>query len=309
MVWERDFRVSTITHDINNGSVTPVRGIVSASAPANVEVEHEQSSGSIYADTVTVRRARPVVSFSTVDIPSAIAAFGLTGKCIDGDVDDEGIAFYGQKQSCIGIASGSVHDKYLIKSAIVVPTTLQVDHLGNCMLSYDVYTRSADGTTAPVVYSKLNALPAASTGPIGRWTMRGLTVAAQTLTGKRSISINFGATVTQEGADSEIYDSVTSLASLFPVVSVRGVDTSWLDTVATLLGGTAAHADTTLQLKRRDKAINQAEHITMTFCGAVTFDTLFNASLNSPSESAFNIHCRTDGTNAPIVVATGVILT
>lgn len=308
MPWESDFRVSTITYDINNGAVTPVRGIVSASAPANVEVEHEQSAGSIYADTITVRRARPVVSFTTVDIPSAITAFGLVGKCIDGDADDEGIAFYGQKQSCIGVASGSVHDKYLIKSAIVVPTTLSVDHLGNAQLSYDVYTRSTDGTTAPIVRSASNALPAVSAGPIGRWTMRSMTVGGVTVTGKRNITINFGATVTQEGADSEIYDSVTSLASVFPVINVRGVDPAWFNTVTTLLGGLATHANTSIQLKRRDKAINLTEHIVLTGNGTVTLDTLFNAQLQSPTECAFNVHLNHDGTNAPILALTGQTL-
>lgn len=308
MPWTRDFRVSTITLDINNNPAVNVRGIVSANAAAQTETEPEMSSGSIYADTIVTKTARPMITFTTVDIPGAITAFGLTGLCINGDVDDAGIAFYGQKQDCAGIATGSVHDKYTVKSAVVVPKTLSVDHRGNAQLTYDVFTRSEDGTTAPIVYAQNQALPSVPTTPLGRWTMRNMTVATVAVTGKRNISIDFGARVTAEGADSEFYDSVTSLGSLLPVVTVRGVDTGWLQTVAGLLGGSALHADTNLQLKRRDHAIGTASHVILTFNGLITWDQIFNLTIDNPGEAAFQIHLNTDGTLAPIVATTGVVL-
>lgn len=121
-VWDRDFRVSTITLDIDDGDgdgpLTPIRGLISASATANTEVESEQSAASTLADNAILKRIRPTIQFTTHDLKAAIDAFGIFGKCIVADANDEGLAFYGQKQSCTGPASGSVHDKYLLKNAL-----------------------------------------------------------------------------------------------------------------------------------------------------------------------------------------------
>ena len=306
-VWARDFRVSAITLDIDNGSLTPIRGIVTASAQSNTEIEAEQSAASITADTVIQKRVRPTIQFSTVDIPSAIAAFGLTGKCIIADVDDEGLAFFGQKQACSGVASGSVHDKYLLKNALVVPNSLTVDHQGSAMISYDVYTRY-DGTSAPIVYTQNNALPSVSEGPIGRWTMYELTVASNIVTGKRNIGINFGANVTQEGADSEIYDSVVSLGSLLPVLTCRGVDTSWISSIAPLLGVYGTQVNSHLWLKRRDKGLADTTHIKLDFAGMIAIDNIFNFSLQAPGEASFSVTMHNDGTNAIIAYSQGNLL-
>lgn len=311
MVWTRDFRVSTITLDIDDQALTPIRGLVSANSVSGAEVESEQAAASVYADTATLKRIKPTIQFTTVDIPSAINAFGLLGKCITADADDEGLAFYGQKQGCMGgPAAGSVHDKYLIKNGLVVPSSLSVDHTGNAQLTFDVYTRY-DGTSAPIVYSQNVALPTAPATPIGRWTMYELTLgssSATALTGKRSININFGAAVTQEGADSEIYDSVVSLASLLPTVMVRGVDTSWLASIAPLLGASATYTYSLLSLKRRDAAVDQSQHVILHFQGLVTIEEIFRFTIGSPGESAIKINSVHDGTHAPIGWTTGTPL-
>ncbi len=302
MPWDRDFRVSTITLDVDNSAETTLRGITNASAVTNVEVEQELSSQSIYPDTTTIRRARPTAQFTTVDLPGAFTVLGLVGKCINGDADDAGITFYGQKQDCIGIASGNVHSKYVMKSAIVVPNALTVDHMGNAQITYDVYARSADGTTAPVVYTTGVALPTVGLGPIGRWTMRNATIANTAISGKRQISINFNPVVTQEGADSELYDSVTSLVSLSPVVNIRGVDPAWFTTYG-LTGISGTHVNTTMELKRRDALIGATEHYRVSANGLVVVEQIFGGAINTPSETAIRIHCNHDGTNAPLLVS------
>ena len=68
-VWARDFRVSAITLDIDNGSLTPIRGIVTASAQSNTEIEAEQSAASITADTVIQKGGRAGVQLSSRHIP------------------------------------------------------------------------------------------------------------------------------------------------------------------------------------------------------------------------------------------------
>lgn len=295
-VWTRDFRVSTITLDIDDGDgdgpLTPIRGLISATSSANTEVESEQSAASTLADNATLKRIRPTIQFTTHDLKAAIDAFGLFGKCIVADANDEGLAFYGQKQGCTGPESGSVHDKYLLQNALVVPNSLSVSHQGNVALTYDVYTRY-DGTNAPVVFTQNNALPTITLGPVGRWGMYQMTVgtsSAADVTGKRDIRLDFGASVTQEGADSEIQDSVVSLSSLLPVLSVRGVDTSWFSTVAPLAGAATSWTYTKLILKRRDKGLSDATNLTMSFNGLLTPDQIFNLTVGAPGESSFKLN-------------------
>lgn len=308
-VWTRDYRVSTIVLDINGAPAgIPIRGIVSNSNPTNIEVEQEQAASSIFPDTVTLRRIRPAASFTTIDIETALNTFGLMGLCVDATSPDEGVVFYCQKQSCDGVATGSVHDKFAVKSGLVIANNLSVDHMGNASITYDVYERY-DGTTAPVVKTSNVALPTVTLGPIGRWTMYDLTVAANTLTGKRSCRLNLNAVVTQEGADSEVFDSVTSLQTIAPVFTATGVDQTWFGTVIpTLSGLSVIHGTTKFRLKRRDKTLAQTNHVSFSFNGLATLTNLFGGQINSPQETSLQIHCAHDGTNPPVVFATGIDL-
>lgn len=298
-MWGRDFRPSTIGVKSIGESEKLVRGISSSSIRANTEITKEVASQSIYPDTVIASAVKPVASFTTYDIRGAIDALGLLGKCITSDVDDYGMKLWGQAQSCAGIQAGSVHDLYTIANGLVVPTTLTVDHRGNCQLTYDIYMRSADGANAPVVYQPSQALPAGGAGVVGRFTMGAMAISGNPWTGKRNVTINFNPTITQEGADSDIYDGVVSIESIMPQVQVRGVDTSWLGTIG-IAGDVAVHGDTSFLLRRRDVALNTANHINLTFAGLISWDTLFDGNANSPATATIQIDCKWDGTNTPI---------
>ena len=46
-----------------DGPLTPIRGLISASATANTEVESEQSAASTLADNAILKRIRPTIQF------------------------------------------------------------------------------------------------------------------------------------------------------------------------------------------------------------------------------------------------------
>lgn len=303
MAWTRDFRAGHVqAHLVGMAGAEVIHGVTSIGIRANSEIQKELSSGSVYADSVHLQTVRPVATFTTFDLPQAIDHLGLLGKCIISDVTHPGLSLFGQKQTCAGVASGSVHDEYLIKAGIIVPRTFSVDHRGNAQLTYEVYA-AYDGTNAPILKNANVALPAHAV--VGRWTMHDLTLnGGAPLTGKRSITIDFNPGVLQEGADSEQYESVVSLSSLMPRVSVTGVDTSWFTTVAGILGKTAAHATTAVRLKKRDVDIATAEHVTINFNGLVTWDTIFDGSTDSPATCNLSCDVNYDGTNAPIAALT-----
>lgn len=313
-IWNNDFRCSTIAVDSSGGAGGElfIRSISRSNVRPNSEISKEVESQSIYPDTVVLNAVKPMASFTTYDLPGAIAALGLFGKCLTGGTaDDYGIKLFGQKQSCSGVAGGSVHDVYTIANGVVVPTSLTVDHRGSGQISYDIYARSPDGTNAPFTYLENQALPTLPATNVGRWTMHAFTLASTVLLGKRNISINFNPTVTQEGADSDIYDGVVSVESIQPVVSVRGVNPKWFaaSPLNTLLGVAGTHANSSIVLRRRDVGLGAANHVRMTFAGLATWETVFDGSSNGPAETAINVDLKWDGTNVPIVATTNYIIT
>lgn len=313
MAWSEDFRAGHVTrYFLGDSAAAGIYGITQMRLSANSEVRTERTSGSVYPDAASLDAVKPVLSFTTLDLHNAITQLTLLGKCITNDTGKPGLTAYGQKMSCAGIVSGSVHRSMTIRQGLCVPRTLTIDHAGNASLSYEAFA-GWDGTNDPVVLSAVAALPTYTpttypTQPVGRWTMRAMEIAGAALTGKRSISIDFGATVTHEAADGDRYPTVHTLSGISPVITVRGVSPSWWASHCDLDGTTAAHATTLIELQKRGVAIGTAEHITLTFAGMVTFDTLFDAGIDGPGETVMRINCVGDGTNAPIIASTGQTL-
>lgn len=302
MAWTRDFRAGLIkVHMVGMADPAYVGGVTSIRLQSNSEIRKERSASSVYADVATVASVRPTMQFTSQDIASALTALAWSGTCMTADGTHPGLVAYGAKHDCSGIAAGSVHDSYTMAQGIVVPRTLSVDHRGNAEITYEALS-SWDGTLDPVVRAASVALPTAVAS--NRYTMEDLTIQGVSVAGKRQISIDFGHQIAQEGADSEPFDSVASIQSVQPVLTVRGVDTSWFTTVAPLLGKSATLATTVLSLQKRGVAKATAAHIKISFSGTVSWDTIFDGSPDSPAQAAFRLDCIFDGTNAPVTVQT-----
>jgi hypothetical protein len=256
-----------------------------------------------------------MISFTTHDLHNAITNFPLTGKCIAGDVDDPGFVAYAQKYSCAGASTSADSRSYTIKTGVVVPRTLQVDHQGNATITYECYA-AWDGTNDPVTVATTATAPAYSgvtypTEPVYRWTMYSMTLNGTTLSGKRSISIDFGASVTHEAADGDKYPTVTSLTSLMPRVTVRGVDPAWLaaSTGTVDMDGTQVpNATSIISLLRRNTAVGTSGHIKLALTGLASWDTPFDGGIDGPGECTLNIDCLYDGTNAPVAATLSTTL-
>lgn len=307
MPWVRDFRASAVVvHTVGDGAASTVRSISNAGIQANSEVRKQLSSGTAFAEAVTLDGVAPVASFTTYDIAGALTALGLW-KCFTSDGTRPGISLYSQKQGCAGAEAGSVHDQYLLKQGVAVARQFSVDHRNVAQISYDIYA-AWDGSNAPVLRNANQALPGAALTPVGRWYMNSMTLNSVAVTGKRNITIDFGPTVTQEGADSDFYNSVVTISSLMPKVTVRGVDTSWFTTHGQLTGTTTSHANCSIDLRKRGISLAALEHCRFTAAGLITWDTIFSGSPESPSEASFNIDAAWDGTNYPVTAYANIAL-
>lgn len=295
MVWTRDYRAGHVKRDfVGDASPLLVAGITNIGIRANTDVQSDGHSGSVFPNSAHARSIQPVASFTSYDVEACILAFNLLGMCITSDGTDPGLALYGQQQSCAGVAGGAVHDEYLIKKGVLVPRTLTIEHQGNASVVYEAMA-AYDGTNEPVIRNTNVALPAAAVPP--RFEMYDMTINGSTITGKRSITIDFGAEVTQESADSQAKPTVVSLSKVSPVITVRGVDNSWFGSIAGLSGANAVHGTTQIRLKNRNELIASAKHITINFAGLITWDTIFEAGIDAPGETSFRITVLDNGVN------------
>lgn len=318
MTWNQNYRLHSLTlHNDVVTTETVIEGMVNGSITANPEVDRRVATGSLFADTASLTTLRPVGSFVTQNIAKAIDTIGFGGpnSCIHSDVTGYGLKLWFYLQECAGPATVTApstlkHRVYTVKEGLFVPRQLQVNHRGDATISYDILA-AYDGTVNPVVAADALStdLPDLTAGGIdndARWTMQAATVGGVTVEGKRSLTIDFGAQTSSEGADSDEFDSVTTLDGLLQQIRVQGVNPLWFETVADILGTAVTHANTNFVLRKRNTADATAEHIRINAAGLVNWDTIVSGDAESPTEAAFNIDCtvnESDGAN-PIIAIT-----
>ena len=201
-----------------------------------------------------------------------------------------------------------------------------MDHRGNAEISYDIYAQSSDGVTSPITKALTDTLPTL-TGNALRWTLGPMKIGTQLVTGKRSISLAFNPNVLQEGADSDTFDSVTSVDSMLQRAMITGVDPTWLDNFTTttsaddgitgifgelVTSGTSNSSPGTcyFYLRERNSTTGTGEdttHIWIGLNGLVNWENIISGDPRSPSESGLAVDI-TDpsGNGSPIVGVTGV---
>ena len=321
MVWQKNYRLHSISY-FPDGPVTAtiISGMSTATINGNPDVQREVTAGSIFAETASLNTIRPVVSFTTFNIEAALDGPGLGGaaSCITSAVNP-GVFLYYARYDCAGpdVTAGD-HLQYGIAQGVMVPTSLNVDHRGDATISYDIFV-DYDGTTLPIAKSDVafGGLPVLTGTNSQRWTMDKMEIGGVLVEGKRNITVNFNSTITQEGADSSQYDSVSSIDGMLQQVTVQGVDPDWFEETASppapaitgIVGETFLEGDPTrFYLKDRNVPIATTNHILLEFNGLANWDTIVTGDASSPAGSTLNIDLHSDGANPPITATTGVAI-
>lgn len=323
-IWLNDHRASTVEihTDTEVGGAEAISGITASSIAANSVVKFEPSSGSLYATVAYLENVSPVGSFTTLNLKRAIEVIGLTAKCITNDTNP-GIHQYFQLQGCEGPEAGAVHRRYTTGKGVLYPRSLSVDHRGDAEMVYELAT-VYDGQNDPVAVTENVALPAV-TDDDDRYTMSQFDIAGITfdtdhaadpqydseteVIGKRSINIDFQPTVSSAGADSELYDSVQSITSVLPLITVTGVDIKWFKTVAEAIGrDKSTAADITFYMSRRNSLPAALEHIRFQTQGFISWDSIVSGTPTEASTASFQISCISEGGNIPIIGTVDVAL-
>lgn len=289
-------------------NVTTFGGIQDVSIGTGTEVIAEAASGEVYPRALYIVAQKPGAQFGTKAIAGALAQCGLSGTNLATLGAAVGLKLYGQKHEHGGTRSaGATHRKYTFACGLWLPRQLTVDHRGDAVLTYEVLCCTPDGTNAPFSFDDSVALPAI-TGDDDRFTLGSCWLEDVLITQMTGLSIDFGLTAALEASDSSIWDTLASIETIKPVVSITGTDIEWLGAAKVPLAGLlVTEANTDFFLRKRATgatyvADGTEEHIKFSGAGLATIDTVFSGSGQQGATCSINMPMYYDGTNDPLAV-------
>jgi hypothetical protein len=303
------YKIHSLSLDIDQlGSIIYVGALTAGSLPPDGNIVREQTGTSLYPTSGRLDLKSVSFNFTTLDVAKVLANFGITGLCATTTNPKIGISIYAAKWGCSGVAAGSVHRRYIAKSGALYINSLSCDHQGDAQITGTVRA-VYDGTNQPITIEDNVALPTAvNLADTGRWTLGNATVNSVALLSKKSLSIDWGTSVSTEGVDSEPYDRIVLVDSVQPTISWVGIDPKWLsDLGVTITGLTVADTNTNLYLKKRNTLIATAEHIRIQANGLAHWRNLFDANGRNIGQTSLDIATTTGtGGNAPLVINTAI---
>lgn len=299
-------------HTVGTTSGVVISQVTEYPLESGVQLGRKPSSGQVYPRCAYMMESRPAASVQCEDLATVIGQWGLAGYLISADVDEFGLYLYGQQHAYAGMRNaGSVHQSYLITSGMIVPRRLTADADG-AQVFYDIIAAypAGGGSSDPVTVNASVALP---TYPATEsyWALGKVSIAGTTFNNVDRVSVDFGINLRVERNQTDIFPSWVSIGSMEPVITIEGSDPTWWTTsgVTTLAGTAVTHANTKIQLRKRAcggrfTADGTTEHISITTAGLAYPERTLSGS---PRLGAgVRIESIYDGTNAPVIVNTGV---
>jgi len=292
---------------------TLLGGITNAALNTGTEVRGEASSGELYPRIKSTVAQKPSASWSTRSIAAALSAVPLLGMKI-ADLTG-GLKLYAQKHEAGGTrVAGAAHKQFQVLKGLIFHGNLSAEHQGDAVINSTALI-TWDGTNNPIIPSESVTPPTGLTDS-ERFGLGPVTINGVALSAVRSMELALGINAVTEGADGEIWDRFSSIRTIAPVLTLRGIDPDWFKTTGAipLIGGPGAHADTILYLRKRADggtfvADGTAEHIRMTAAGLAFIETPMEVAGSDSSELSLVMPLQFDGTNAPVTINTASAIT
>lgn len=193
----------------------------------------ESGDGEVYASFGSLARGDVSVRFQTLDLKAALDALGLEGQLVDADGSHPGVEVYLRRMTQGGTrdaAAAGTHWKGTIANGIAVPRRISCRSNENASLDVDVVARQTS-SVAPIVFDEAANLPTHNAGPDAVWTVGKVNLNGTQLEGVESVDVDFGIDLLIDRADSDIYPSFVSVASIRPRIMLTGAH---LDVTTTL---------------------------------------------------------------------------
>lgn len=300
---------SFLLHAVDvDGSVIPA--IQKQSLETKGTVQAETSSGKVYPEFAHLVSQDPTSEFDTKAIATAWALCGLTG--LDVGNLSAGVDFYEKLLADGGgIAAGAVHRRIRVKDGLLFPTQLTVSDREDATLTYSAVI-TYDTTNAPYLITESVALPAVA-ADTEMYSLAKLAIGGVTIDKLKNWTLDFGVETFVDTTGGAIWPIEVSITAIKPKLTIRsGNPAIFAAAGIPLVGKAATHANTKIYLRRRADsgfvADNVASHICLTMDGYAHLTSLFSADGSKPGETAMELIGRFDGTNAPVVLTSGVVI-
>jgi hypothetical protein len=309
---------------IHTSDITPAKvigAITQFAIPDDVQVEREQLDGNVFPSLTTLMQHQERIDVTSLNVDQVMDVIGPVGLCARGTNAQTGVEFFLSRidQCTPGVDVSAVNMRVrsynasatAAKYGMFTPGQITANHAANASASFS-YTPMATGGNAGLSISDAVALPAIADTK-SRFTLAELfSVNGVPITGKKGLTINFGASLLKESADGSLAPEWVSLDNLMGTITVTGINPKWaLDAGIPRGGKKFAHANfrTFLRKRKPDSATgffadSDEEHIRITAAGKAFITSIATGNAGRPVETALVLYCEFDGTNAPIVVNT-----
>jgi len=295
-------------------NATMLGGITALNIDPGIQVRNDATGGEVFSQFQSINAIQPVATFTSKAIKAALDLSGLLG--LDISTLGAGLNMFAYKHASAGTRAGETsHRKYNVVEGLVFPRRLVAAGRGDADLNYEARITQDGSANDPIIVTKDVTLPQAESDD-QRFALGPVTIESVLLTHLRSFELAFGLTVETEGDGSSIYDTFASIATIQPVITLRGIDLEWLDSAnIPWLGKVATHTNTAIYLRRRASggsfvADEQEQHIKITAAGLATIGPCFDAAgATMGGEVSLTMPCKYDGTNNPVIINTASTIT
>lgn len=271
------------------------------------------SDGMVDPTFASVAGLTPALTFSTLDLKAILDVVGISGKLVDSDVDNKGIRFWLQKFSDgAGLDSGSVHTEGQFSDGIIIPLSISASQGGDAVIQYQVFGKSTDGVTSPLIISLNQSLPG-TPGTAQKWTVGKISINGTDYE-VTDASINFGLQPILDKSDGHLYPKFTGFTQRQPLITVTSPEVSKILNTFKDIGAVQTSTDTVLYLTKRTLgsglvAAATTEHIAFNIDDGMIQMTGLNAGQGGPGAATLEIQPIFDDTNAIIVINTAIAIT
>lgn len=303
-------QIDTVTETTSPILIT---GIQDWSFDPGLEKIITASDGMLDPTFTSVVGLTPALTFSTLDLKAMLDAVGISGKKVDSDADNKGIRFWLQKLSDGGgLESGGVHTEGQFSDGIIIPLSISASQGGDAVIQYQVFGKTPDGTTSPLIISTSQSLPG-TPGTSVKWTVGKISINGTDYE-VSDCSINFGLQPILEKSDGHLYPKFTGFTQRQPIITVTSPEVSKMLNTFTDVGVAQGGTDTVLYLTKRAAggalvAAGTAEHIAFTIDDGMIQMTGLAAGQGGPASATLEIQPVYDGTAAIIVINTAIAIT
>jgi len=266
-----DWAVKLHTKTAQSGAAVHVDDIQSVDLSPELMTRVSRGDGNYYNSHGALVNGKCNFQFTTGDLKALLDECGVTGMLIDSDTNP-GVVLYFQKMTqgaTRDALNAGTHISTTFGDGLLYPVSLTMPDREDAILTTRGDAISSDGSTAPYAFSETASLTAATYPATAvRHCLGKVVLNATTISGLKSVDVQFGINVALDKGDSDVWDTHVCIASIEPVITFSGLH---VDDTATLTEAGAYYTaeQIVFYAKKRDEggtlvADGTAEHIKFT---------------------------------------------